>query len=84
MIHMAKHERDWMELGIRRHQLCEIAQAATQIGYLMGVAKGSKERNPRPVFSLIFYNVSITVAVVIGSNGFVVTMFPMSGKNSKR
>jgi hypothetical protein len=54
LAHMEKHLRNWEKFGVGREQLTEIAQAATQVGYLMGVEYGAKGKPPTPVYALVF------------------------------
>ncbi|EER39598.1 predicted protein [Histoplasma capsulatum H143] len=65
---------EWKELiiglGITKDQLAELAEAATTVGYLSGM---QDHRQPgRPIFALSFYGKLVAVAILIGSNGFVV------------
>ena len=72
--HMLKPRTEFEQLGITSDELVEVAEAATSVGYPGGEQGRTRSRPGRPFFCLCFHGILFTVAISVGTNGFVVGM----------
>lgn len=82
--HILKHEEEFAALGISKEKLVEVAEAATTVGIRGGEQGRKGKKLGRPIFGLFFYGKPLSVAISVGSNGFVVGMNSSSWDRFKK
>ncbi|PYI16940.1 hypothetical protein BO99DRAFT_404674 [Aspergillus violaceofuscus CBS 115571] len=71
---LEQHSKEFSKYEPQR--LLELAEASTSVGLRVG-SEGKGTRT-RPVFGLFFYGEPVAIAVQVGSNGFIVSMNPVT------
>lgn len=71
---LEKHSKEFAKY--EPQQLVELAEASTSVG--LYVATHGQGTRTRPIFGLFFYGEPVAVAIQVGSNGFVVSMNPVT------
>jgi hypothetical protein len=76
LIHIAKrHTDDFATLGVQPGDIKNVVMKALTEGRFMGYR--AKAKDPAPIFETMFNEQNMKIAVAVGTNGYVVTAYPL-------